>query len=117
MKKRPVDPNRRKFLVGSAALASAGAVAAGAQHEHHQMGGMENMPAETPPAPAAKRGRSAQPVAARFVPVEAPDLPKMPFTIERGVKVFRIRAEVVKREFLPGRVVNVWGFNGSMPGP
>jgi hypothetical protein len=46
-----------------------------------------------------------------------PDLAKMPWTPEDGVKVFHITAEVVKREFLPGKVVDVWGFNGSMPGP
>ena len=26
-------------------------------------------------------------------------------------------AEPVKRDFLPGRTVDVWGYNGSMPGP
>jgi hypothetical protein len=51
------------------------------------------------------------------VPVEAPDLPRLEWTMDGDVKVFRIRAEVVRREFLPGRTVNTWGFNGSMPGP
>jgi hypothetical protein len=43
--------------------------------------------------------------------------------MENGVKVFHLTAEVVKREFLPAnpmgpaRVVDVWGYNGSMPGP
>jgi hypothetical protein len=31
--------------------------------------------------------------------------------------VFHLRAEVFKREFLPGRAIDVWGYNGSMPGP
>ncbi len=57
------------------------------------------------------------------LPVETPDLPKLPFRMENGVKVFHLVAEVVKREFLPGspwsapKVVDVWGYNGSMPGP
>ncbi len=51
------------------------------------------------------------------VPVETPDVPKMPWTMDGGVKVFSITADVVKREFIPGRIVDVWGFNGSMPGP
>ncbi len=37
--------------------------------------------------------------------------------MENGVKVFHLVAEVVKREFLPGRAFDVWGYNGSMPGP
>src|SRR6185369_1784 len=45
------------------------------------------------------------------------DLPKAEFTMDGDVKVYRLRAEPVVREFLPGRSVNVWGFNGSMPGP
>lgn len=61
-------------------------------------------PAVTPPGP-------------RPVLVETPDLPKLPFTIDRGVKVFRLVAEPVKTTFMPGRPVDCWGFNGSMPGP
>jgi len=37
--------------------------------------------------------------------------------MDGGVKVFDLVAEPVKREFLPGKVVDVWGYNGSMPGP
>jgi FtsP/CotA-like multicopper oxidase with cupredoxin domain len=49
--------------------------------------------------------------------VHTPHLPKLPFQMDGGVKVFDLVAEPVKREFLPGRVVDVWGYNGSMPGP
>ncbi len=58
-----------------------------------------------------------------MLPVETPDLPKLPWRMESGVKVFHLVAEVVKREFLPGspwsapKIVDVWGYNGSMPGP
>ena len=34
-----------------------------------------------------------------------------------GVKEFHLVAEPVKTEFVPGRHVDVWGFNGHMPGP
>ncbi|MBI3950878.1 MAG: copper oxidase [Acidobacteria bacterium] len=51
------------------------------------------------------------------VPVITPDVAKLPWTMENGVKVFHLVAEVVKREFLPGKVFDVWGYNGSMPGP
>ena len=43
--------------------------------------------------------------------------------MENGVKVFHLTADVVKREFLPAgplgpaKVVDVWGYNGHMPGP
>jgi manganese oxidase len=33
------------------------------------------------------------------------------------VKVFRLVAEPVKQTFLPGKVVNLWGYNGTAPGP
>lgn len=51
------------------------------------------------------------------VPIDAPDLKKLEYKIVRGAKEFHLRAMAVKQEFLPGRFMNVWGFNGSMPGP
>jgi len=61
--------------------------------------------------------RLTQTIGAPLLPVETPDLPKLPWQMENGVKVFHLVAEVVKREFLPGRAFDVWGYNGSMPGP
>jgi FtsP/CotA-like multicopper oxidase with cupredoxin domain len=52
-----------------------------------------------------------------LVPVTTPDLPKLPYTWEGGVKVFRLVPEVVKTRFLPAQEVNTWGYNGSTPGP
>lgn len=52
-----------------------------------------------------------------FLPVEIPDIPKLPWRLENGVKVFHLVPEVVKREFKPGWSFDVWGFNGHMPGP
>jgi FtsP/CotA-like multicopper oxidase with cupredoxin domain len=49
--------------------------------------------------------------------VETPDIPKLPWTIKDGVKAFHLTAEYMKREFLPGQWFDVWGYNGSMPGP
>jgi hypothetical protein len=51
------------------------------------------------------------------VPVVAPDLAKLPYERDGNVKVFRLVAEVVGQEVLPGKVVNLWGYNGSAPGP
>lgn len=51
------------------------------------------------------------------VPVEAPDLPKLTWRTIGGVKEFQLNCMAVKQEFLPGIFMNVFGFNGSMPGP
>jgi len=51
------------------------------------------------------------------IPVQTPDVPDLPFMTEGGVKVFHLVAEPVKQELVPGKVANLWGFNGSAPGP
>jgi FtsP/CotA-like multicopper oxidase with cupredoxin domain len=51
------------------------------------------------------------------VPLVTPDVPHLPYTLKDGVKEFHLIAEPVKQEFLPHLVMDVWGFNGSMPGP
>jgi manganese oxidase len=48
---------------------------------------------------------------------ETTDLPKLPFEIVDGVKEFHLTAEVVRTQFVPGRMVDAWGYNGSVPGP
>lgn len=50
-------------------------------------------------------------------PFVAPDLEKLPHKMKDGVKEFQLVPQPVRREFLPGYWMNVWGFNGSMPGP
>src|SRR5687767_12596191 len=42
--------------------------------------------------------------AGRGVRVISPDIPTLPFEMDGGIKVFRLVAEPVKQEFLPGRV-------------
>ncbi len=37
--------------------------------------------------------------------------------MDNSVKVFHLVAEPVKREIIPGKVVNLWGYNGCAPGP
>ena len=46
-----------------------------------------------------------------------PDVPKLPYTMDGEVKVFHLIAEPVKRELMPGRVIDAWGYNGVCPGP
>lgn len=67
---------------------------------------------------SAQKARPAGPAAtAKPVKFVTPDVPHLPFTMDGSVKVFRLRAEPVRTEFVPGRVVDAWGFNGSVPGP
>ncbi len=87
--------NRRSFF-GS--LAGLGAAAAAPRSLFAQSGGGGSEP----------------------VPVVHPDLNTLkPRRVnEDGVnKEFHIICEPVKREFVPGRTIDCWGFNGTCPGP
>ena len=103
--------SRRNFLkktglVGAGLLASK--TIASAQHVH----------------PPAKTGQQPQPQketapvsADGKVLVQTPDVPKLPWTMEGGVKVFRLTAEIVKTQINPMKEIYAWGYNGSVPGP
>ncbi len=51
------------------------------------------------------------------VRVHSPDLTDLAFTVDNGVKVFHLTAEPVKRQIAPNKTLDLWGFNGSSPGP
>ena len=100
--------NRRNFLQHAMAL-GAGVLAVpklfGEQRDtssHSSMGNMD-----------MKHTRSV----GSHLPVQTPDVADLPFQLDNGVKEFHLIAEPVKQEINPGRVVNLWGFNGSAPGP
>lgn len=103
--------SRRKFLqnvmgLGAGVLAMKNSSAA--QHAEHAM---------PQPAPV-RRGAKVAPV--RGTPsllVQTPDIEDLRYKLENGIKVFQLVAEPVRRELVPGRVMDVWGFNGSVPGP
>jgi FtsP/CotA-like multicopper oxidase with cupredoxin domain len=107
-----MQSSRRLFLRGLASITGAAtAQRAYAQHVH-----------QPPPAAAVEPTVSTGQVppyelGPGVVPVVTPDVPNMPWRLERGVKVFDIRAEHVRTELIPGRTVDAWGFNGSVPGP
>lgn len=94
-----MNTGRRNFL--RTALGGAGAAAAGRT---------------TLAQASASRPSRADQSPAR-VDVSSPDVPTLLPTLDGDTKVFRLVAEPVKTEFLPGRSVDCWGFNGSMPGP
>jgi manganese oxidase len=68
-------------------------------------------------AGAAALARAAKGAAAQMVKVVTPDVADLPFTLDNGVKVFHLVAEPVKQTIVPGRTFDLWGFNGSAPGP
>ena len=90
---------REAILSGAAVLAAAGVArnARGAEGEQ-----------KAPVEGAAPSG---------YTPVETPNGSTLPYEMDGDVKVFRLVAEPVKREFAPGMVVNCWGYNGQTPGP
>lgn len=49
--------------------------------------------------------------------VITPNVPDLPYEMKNGVKYFKLIAEPVRREILPGLYINGWGYNGSIPGP
>lgn len=118
-----MNKSRRNFL-RSSALVGSGILATNsvaAQHEGHGKPQPQAPKKETPPQAQSRVDKPPAPAAS--VPIVTPDVPKLPWRMENGVKVFSLTAEVVKREFLPNnptgpaKVVDVWGYSGSMPGP
>ena len=104
-----MNSTRRSFLRGLASVAGV-ATAANAQAQH--------VHPPSPAGPAPTNTARVDPRAGRgVVPVISPDVPDMPWRMEGGVKVFDIHVEHVRTQFIPGRIVDAWGFNGSVPGP
>src|SRR6185503_17753659 len=99
---------RRKFLQVSSLLGAGFLLgdAASAQHEHHQAPSSEAPKTEAPKADK-KSGKAAAPERGRQKPpgenaqVITPDLPRLEYKMENGVKVFNLTAEVVECELMP----------------
>ena len=109
---------RRNFIQAFASIGaglSGACTVAGAQHEQH-------MQHDKKP-PATKKPVVRDEPTAAFEPeqipqpVITPDVPALPFKLENGVKVFNLVAEPVKRQIVPFKTMEVWGYNGSCPGP
>ena len=100
--------SRRHFL-GGAALASAAAVARSA---------LAAVP-EAPAAPATPAmAAPLQPAGGRpYRPVVTLNGWTLPWRMKAGWKEFHLVAEAVQRELAPGMTAQLWGYNGSSPGP
>ena len=103
--------NRRNFLQHALAL-GAGALTVPKLFGQHDSS-MQGMPGMDMRHMQTNQKRSGEGRA----PVQTPDVADLPFQLDNGVKEFHLVAEPVKQEINPGRVVNLWGFNGSAPGP
>ena len=114
-----MQPSRRSFLRGLATVAgTAGAASASAQHENHGAAPAASKAPASAPARAARPASIGGPqILPGIAEVVTPDVPKMPWRMEGGVKVFNVAVEHVRTQFIPGRTVDAWGFNGSVPGP
>jgi FtsP/CotA-like multicopper oxidase with cupredoxin domain len=131
------EANRRDFLV-SGGLAAGLLAAGGAEdaqgeeppakpkqgHEHHHEATAYPRDHAGPGGPvgsATDRGKLVPGLRSPTAPpvlVETPDLPNnLPWKMVQGAKEFHLHAQPIKRELLPGQVMNHWGYNGTMPGP
>ncbi len=104
-----MSTNRRRFFA-HVAVSGAGLLASG-----KSIAGEGDQPAGSNDAGKAPERERATNV--ERDPFRTPDLPKLPWKMIDGVKEFHLVAEVVRTEFMPGRVVDAWGYNGSVPGP
>jgi FtsP/CotA-like multicopper oxidase with cupredoxin domain len=111
--------SRRRFLQDSTAI-TAGLLAAGAANR-----ALADAPDDQTTPPHVHEHTLHQSVqdhmhmerAAGYVPIDVPDVPKLPYTMDGRVKVFHLVCEPVKRSFVPGWTFDLWGYNGSAPGP
>lgn len=102
--------SRRGFLGGSAmALTGAALISGRAQAAAIPEAPTTSATSMQPPVPPPS-GQDYQPV----VTLNGWTLP---WRMKDGWKEFHLVAEPVKREFAPGMVVNLWGYNGQSPGP
>jgi FtsP/CotA-like multicopper oxidase with cupredoxin domain len=100
--------SRRNFLAGAATVLGAGLVSRAAAASVPEAA-MVHHAKTVPPAPPAN-GRP-------FNPVVTLNGWSAPWRMKNGWKEFHLIAEPVVREIAPGMKANLWGYNGSSPGP
>lgn len=101
--------NRRNFFK------TAGAVALGATAVSRV--GAASLPEAVVQTSATTQPPPTPPTGRPFNPVVTLNGWSLPWRMNQGVKEFHLVCEPVVREFAPGMTVNMWGFNGSSPGP
>ena len=111
--------NRRTFL--QRAFSAGAALCAGRGVSAQVMQMPMPMPAgsDKPVAPPAVSLPSAQHPfrPASNTPVVTTEVGDLAYTVDGGAKVFHLVAEVLRQQIHPDKTIDVWGFNGSAPGP
>jgi manganese oxidase len=97
--------NRRTFLQGTLGLGTAWLASTKALG---QVGQRDS---------ASPRLRTSSTGPAFNVPVVTTDIGDLPYVMDGNTKVFRLITEVVKQQIHPTKTIDLWGFNGSAPGP
>ncbi|MBE7941238.1 MULTISPECIES: copper oxidase [Ramlibacter] len=101
--------NRRNFFKAAGAVAL-GATAVSRVAAASLPEAVVQSSAATQPPPSPPNGRP-------FNPVVTLNGWSLPWRMNNNVKEFHLVCEPVVHEFAPGMKVNMWGFNGSSPGP
>jgi manganese oxidase len=104
-----MSESRRSFFQNAAILGAGLMTWAEALRAQRSPKGDANAHAER----ARARNREANPPP----PMSSPDIADLPFTMHGDTKVFRLIAEPVKRRIVPWKTLDIWGYNGSSPGP
>ncbi|HZH28798.1 MAG TPA: copper oxidase [Azospirillaceae bacterium] len=102
--------NRRQFLAssGTGLIAGAGLVSTAAAATPGEAPRFTSPGTRAPIRPTGGQG---------YTPVVTLNGGSLPWRMNNGVKEFHLVAEPVKREVAPGMELNLWGYNGSSPGP
>ncbi len=111
--------NRRDFFqkafAGAGLLAGTGVFATGsasaAQHERM------NMQQDDDAGMSVNQETQGPSYSGKFLPTQTPDVPDLRWQTDNGVKVFHLVAEPVKRQIHPMKTLDLWGYNGTSPGP
>ncbi len=100
--------NRRSFLQSALGI-SAGLFATDSS--------ADKLLAQSSSGKQLRASRRTGPGPAFNVAVITPDIGDLPFTLDGETRVFHLTAQVVKRQIAPNKTIDVWGFNGTAPGP
>jgi FtsP/CotA-like multicopper oxidase with cupredoxin domain len=108
-----MDGTRRKFfqdatLFGAGLLGLSARLKGAPSNENSQ---------NTDQKPHHRAANASLSTPRQHVPVITPDSRDLPFEMDGGVKVFHLKAEPLKQKIAPFKTLDVWGYNGSSPGP
>ncbi len=73
-------------------------------------------PPSNPPRPQTS-ATHAVPPSGQQIPVVTTDVGDLAYTMDGSTKVYNLVAEVLRQKIHPDKTIDVWGFNGTAPGP